>query len=98
MPSRHDLETHYLLEIREPPASMIALRKLLSLPENKDIFDAAKAEPTFEGALATIGAMLDIALDGTYDVAELCDVLSSALSRRESYKSTAELRAQTMGN
>lgn len=77
-----DLHTHYLLEIREPPPSLIALRSELASPENKDIYDAAIKETTFEAVLGTIASKLDIALDGLYDVPDLCDLLANVLRNR----------------
>lgn len=77
-----DLSIHHLLEIREPPPSVIALRVELAQPQHKDIYDAAIKEPTFERVLAKIGERLDILLDGEYDASELCDVLVTALKNR----------------
>jgi hypothetical protein len=71
-----------MLLIKEAPDSLIALRQLLALPENKDIYDAANKETTFEVVLATVAEKLDIVLDGTYDVGPLCTVLAEAMKRR----------------
>ena len=67
------------IEQREPPASLIALRE--ELPNHPLIYEEAKKGRNFEECLATIAYMLDIALDGMYDVEELCDLLVKELKR-----------------
>ena len=51
-------------------------------PRHKDIFDAANKEATFEGSMGCIAAMLDIALDGTYEPEDLFGMLTQALRNR----------------
>lgn len=67
------------IESREPPASLIALRE--ELPKHPLIYVEAQKGRNFEECLATIAYMLDIALDGMYDVEDLCDLLVKELKR-----------------
>ena len=78
-----DHTTHHLLEIREPPPSIVVLRNLLHLPANEDILRASMQAGTFEEAMATIAMWLGIVIDGVYDAAILADVLATALSKRK---------------
>ena len=72
---------HLLLEKITPPSLDIFRRELL-LPQHRDIFLASQAAATFEEAIGTVAAMLDIALDGTYDPADLFVLLTTALRNR----------------
>jgi hypothetical protein len=67
------------IEHKEPPASLVALRD--ELPKHPLIYNEAIKGRNFEECLATIAYMLDIALDGMYDVADLCDLLVTELRR-----------------
>jgi hypothetical protein len=87
----HDLDTHHLLELREPGANLRALRE--ELQYHPDITAAAVAGQTFEECLAIIGIKLDIALDGDYDVEDLCGVLVSAMRNRRFHPGNPSLRA-----
>lgn len=73
---------HHLVEIKEPPASVVQLRKELEKPENKDIYDYASQGTTFEDCIGRIATKLSIALDGEYDAAELCEVLINSVRMR----------------
>lgn len=80
---------HPLIEERVPPRELIELRHRLVEPRHKDILDVSSKAATFEEALGHIGAMLDIVLDGTYDVPALCAMLCTALDARGSAGSNA---------
>ena len=88
------IDEHHLIELKQPPSSLVELRNLLQQPEFKDIREKAEAAATFEEALGVIALQLDILLDGTYDVGPLCKVLVAALTNREKFKSTPHLRAE----
>lgn len=79
-----DHDTHHLLDIREMPASLIALRAELGY--HPDITDKAQHGETFSECLAIICSQLDIVVDGIYDVEPFCAMLLAALrSRRFGY-------------
>lgn len=65
-----------------PPPELIEFRNELAKPNNRDIYDKAIAEPSFEDAIGQVAACLDIALDGMYDVPDLCKLLTKALVAR----------------
>lgn len=77
-----DLETHNLLVLTIPPASLVQLRQEILEPEHAIIFLQANKEPDFAKALGTIAALCDIALDGEYDVPDLCALLHKVLRNR----------------
>lgn len=77
------IETHHLLERKEPPNSVVRLRERLQRPEHKDIHDAGIKGVDFADCLGIIAAKLDIALDGNYDVPDLCDLLVRAMDARD---------------
>lgn len=74
------------IEQREPPASVVALRSEIALPHNHELFTYAIKGRNFEECLSRIALFLGIALDGWYDVPELCDVLVTALKKRNVLK------------
>lgn len=74
------------IEQREPPASLTALRNEIALPQNSEVFNYAIQGRNFEECLARIAFLLGIALDGFYDVPELCDVLVTSLRKRSVLK------------
>jgi hypothetical protein len=84
-----DHSTNALLEIREPPRSLILLRE--ELPKHPDIYAAASKEPDFARCLGTIAAMLDIVLDGQYAGDGLCDLLYRALRNRGKHGTSPHL-------
>jgi hypothetical protein len=86
----YDKDTHYLLSIHEPPASLVALR--IELVKHPDIYLAAQKSSTFEESLAIIGEKLDIVLDGDYDVEPLCAMLVDCLRKRGRHKDSPHLR------
>lgn len=91
-------DEHHLILEKIPPLSVVALRTELCLPQNSDIFNEAIKAPNFEMALATIGVMLDICLDGDYDAGELCDVLVSAMRARHTHSNQPHLRDSRLVN
>lgn len=78
------------IEQRESPASLVALRNELALPQNKELYDYGIQGRNFEECLARIAHKLGIALDGLYDVPELCDVLLTVLRRKSVLKVIGE--------
>lgn len=74
---------HHLIEIKEPPASVVALRKELEKPENRDIYDYASQGTDFADCMGRIALKLSIALDGEYDGADLCGMLVNAMRARK---------------
>lgn len=90
--------THHLLEIREPPPSIVELRNLLQEPQHADILADAQKATSFSEAIGTIAARLDIALDGSYDVDGLCRVLCTCLRGRFTNNSTPHLRSPELVN
>jgi len=85
--------SHPYLIIKETPSSLIELRRLIALPSNLDIYEAAIVASTIEDSLGLIAAKLDIAMDGFYDVVEVCEMLCEAIRNRGSFKSQPHLRA-----
>lgn len=85
-----DHETHHLLEIRQPPEALVALRN--ELPYHKDIYEYAIQGKNFEDCMAKIGEKLDIVLDGLYDGDKLCEVLVTALRNRRFHGNQPHLR------
>jgi hypothetical protein len=61
------------------PESLVLLQKELTLPQHSKLAAIASKEQTFSAVLGSIAASLDIALDGDYEVEELCSVLLSAM-------------------
>lgn len=84
--------SHHLLEIKQIPDSLTQLRQELTLPQNKDIFDYAMKGDSIEECLARIAVMLDIVLDGLYDMSPLCDVLLTAMRNRANHPNQPHLR------
>lgn len=86
---RHDLDTHHLIELREPPASLVALRAELSF--HPDIVEYASVGQSFSECLGRIALKLDIVLDGDYDAEKLCEVLEEGMRNRRLYPGSAGL-------
>jgi hypothetical protein len=99
-----DHETHHLLEVRVPPPSIIALREELDKlglshdPKDKEMYEYVRSGVNFESCIANLAERLDIVLDGLYDAAELCDVLVSALRRKNMYHNQPHLRDERLVN
>lgn len=74
---------HHLVELREPPSSLTALRDLLQREENRDIKEYAEKGATFEECIGRIATFLSIVLDGYYDAPELCAVLCNSIAMRK---------------
>lgn len=79
------------VRLHEPPDSLVALRE--ELLHHPDICEYAKDATSFEDVLGKIALKLDIILDGLYDVADICAMLTTALKGRYSNTSTPHLRA-----
>jgi hypothetical protein len=95
----NDYDSHYLLAIKEVPTSLIELRREMGY--HPDICAIAIKEDTFSTVLASIALQLDIALDGTYDVGPLCEMLVEALrSKRFNTvsRATPHLRSSKLMN
>lgn len=69
-----------ILQIKDLPEELIELRK--ELLNHPDILAASQAAKTFEDALGIVAMKLNIALDGLYDVQDLCSMLLGALRNR----------------
>lgn len=74
--------THPLIHIKDIPPEFIALQKELNKDENFDVAFEARKAGNIEEALGTIAAKLNIALDGLYDVPDICNILAKALAKR----------------
>lgn len=83
-------DSHHLVAIHQPPASLIALRE--ELVYHPDIFEYAALGVDFEDVLGRIALKLDIALDGVYDVEPLCAVLVEAMRKRRFFPGNPSLR------
>ena len=86
----YDNDTHHLIQIRQPPPSIIALRE--ELPKHPDIYNEAIQGNTFEECIGIIAARLDVVLDGIYDPEPLCTMLVDVLRKRHMYGSNPSLR------
>lgn len=90
----YDNDTHYLIQIKEPPASIIALRE--ELPKHPNIYGEAQKGNTFEECLGIIAAKLDIVLDGLYDADDLCQLLLDCLRKRHMFPDSPHLRSSKL--
>lgn len=86
----YDHDTHHLIQIRQPPPSIIALRE--ELPKHPDIYNEAIKGNTFEECIGIIAARLDVVLNGLYDPEPLCAMLVDVLRKRHIYGSNPSLR------
>jgi len=75
-------KSHHLRVEKVVPSSLVRLRQLLAQPEHKDVADYARRGSTFEECLGYLAAALGIALDGEYDVPDLCELLYKALKAK----------------
>lgn len=69
-----------VLVIKEVPPEMIELRN--ELYNHQDVYQEAVKGNSFEESLGKIATKLNIALDGLYDVPDLCKLLLGALRNR----------------
>ena len=83
------IERHHLIEEKRLPESFIELQRELALPHNEAVSKEAAKAGSFEEALGTIAALCDIALDGLYEVPDLCDLLVKALRAGKGVKGAA---------
>lgn len=86
----YDNETHHLIQLKQPPPSIIALRE--ELPKHPDIYNEAIKGNTFEECIGIIAARLDVVLDGLYDPEPLCAMLVDVLRKRHMFGSNPSLR------
>lgn len=77
-----DRDSHHLITIRKPPESVIQLAQRLQQPPHADILAIAQKGNSFEECIGTIGTLLDIVIDGDYDVDNLATLLVKALDAR----------------
>jgi hypothetical protein len=75
-----DLTTHPLLIFKEPGSALVALRN--ELPLHPEIFTYANQGATIEDCLGRIATKLDIALDGEYNLDDLCGLLMTCLAAK----------------
>jgi hypothetical protein len=85
-------DSHPLVALYQPPATLVALREELAY--HSDIIEFAKHGETFEECLGRVALKLDIALDGEYDCSDLCGVLVTALRNRRFHPQSPHLRVQ----
>ena len=78
----YDNSTHSLMQLKQIPDSLVALRIELQKSQHRDIFNAASKGATFEEVIGHIGAMLGVGLDGFYDVDDVCKMLVDRLKNR----------------
>lgn len=82
--------SHPLLEIKEVPPGLVALRG--ELIYHADIVEYAQEGTDFSDCLGRIAVKLDIVLDGFYDVEPLCSMLTEALRNRRFFPKSPHLR------
>lgn len=78
---------HHLIDHREPPPVLVALRN--ELPNHPEIFKAANEGKSFAECLAIICMHLGIVVDDVFDevaLLELCDVIVKELKHRSALK------------
>lgn len=90
--------SHHLIERKVLPPALQALQQELAKPENAKLSEAAQKGRDFEECLGIIAAQLDIALDGLYDVPDLCDLLVNAIRNKHLYVSNPHMRDQRLMN
>lgn len=78
----YDNSTHSLLQLKNIPDGLVALREELAQPKHADIFAAAQKGGSFEESVGIIAAHLGIALNDVYDVGPLCAKLAQELKHR----------------
>lgn len=70
---------HHLIQEKVAPESVQRLATLLQLPRYKGVRDKAIEGSTFEDCIGIIAAFYDIALDGEYDIPEVCKMLCEVM-------------------
>lgn len=75
--------SHPRLVIKEGPPSLVELRRLLALPQNSDLAEEGMKAATFEEAIGSIAAKLNILLDGDYEPEPLFAMLCEAIRNRD---------------
>lgn len=94
----HNNFTHHLIEIREPPPSIVELRNLLQEAQHADLLTEMQKGKDFPESLGILAARLDIALDGQYDADSLCRMLVTCLRARFVHGSSPHLRSPDLVN
>lgn len=93
-----DRESHHLIIKKIAPQSVQELAKRLQQPQHRDIHNEAIKQQTFADCLGTIAAMLDIALDGIYDVPDLAELLCQAMDKRGTLGNSPHLLNRNLVN
>lgn len=75
---------HHLIQEKVIPEELQQLAHLLLLPRYKGVRDKAIEGRTFEECIGIIAAFYDIALDGEYDVPEICKILVQFMTGHKS--------------
>lgn len=75
---------HHLIQEKVAPQEVQQLANLLLLPRYKGIRDKAIEGSTFEECIGIIAAFYDIALDGQYDIPEVCKMLVQVMTGHKS--------------
>lgn len=82
-----DDTTHHLILIKEPPASLVALRQELAF--HPDICAEAVKGNSFQEVIGISCLQLDIAVDGIYDVEPICAMLVEVLRKKRFHSSSS---------
>ena len=91
----HDLTTHSLLSLHQPPEALLRLRELLQHSSNAAISAYASKGKDFEECLARIGVALDVVLDGQYHPIPLFEMFIEQLENRIKYPTQPHLRSKS---
>lgn len=90
--------SHPYLILKETPPALIELRRILSLVANIDLYQAGITGDNIGDCLGRIAAKLDIAMDGYYEIPEVCEMLVEAIGNRGKFSSQPHLRAAGLVN
>jgi hypothetical protein len=73
---------HHLVEIREPPPEVVALRTELQQPWNLGLCQEAMKGENFQECLGILALQLGIELKGFYEIPQLCGLLLAELRKK----------------
>lgn len=73
---------HHLIEMKEVPEEIVALRRELMEPWNAELVREAMKGESFEECLGIIAFQLGIPLNGNYHIPQLCGKLYEALKQK----------------
>ena len=79
--------------IQEPPPALVAFRKWLNHPANKDIADVAHTRVSMNAILTTVAAMVDYEIHSAATVADATRILgelASKLQKRAGLRITSD--------